>query len=176
MFMATYTAKLVDRTGWSEADKHGIQAKAQALFDEAFQDTPNGVVVSWGGGTTGDNLVVHFVPDIPHSYLKQKWPQAQINPEAIGHTYTGDRPLAGTEVYQTAHGSRYPWKMYAITVFHEAMHNLFPFQSTDFVHKLDGGDDAAGMAAAKYNLRSEMTQHNKELIRQGFSVKNPQLL
>jgi hypothetical protein len=38
--MATYTAKLVDRTGWSEADKHGIQTKAQALFDEAFKARP----------------------------------------------------------------------------------------------------------------------------------------
>jgi hypothetical protein len=174
--MATYSAKLVDRAGWSEADKHGIESKAQKLFDEAFQGTPDGVSVSWGDGTTSDNLVVHFVPDIPHSYLKQKWPQARIDPRAIGHTYTGDRPLAGTEVYQTARGSRFPWKMYAITIFHEAMHNLFPYQSTDFVHKLDGGDDAAGMAAAEYSLKSELTQHNKELIRQGFSVKNPQLL
>jgi hypothetical protein len=174
--MATYSAKLVDRTGWSEADKHGIQTKAQKLFDEAFQGTPDGVSVSWGNGTTSDNLVVHFVPDIPHSYLKQKWPRARIDSNAIGHTHTGDKPLAGTEVYQIARGSRFPWQMYAITVFHEAMHNLFPYQSTDFVHKLDGGDDAAGMAAAEYSLKSEMTQHNKELIRQGFSVKNPQLL
>jgi hypothetical protein len=174
--MATYSAKLVDRTGWSEAEKHGIETKAQKLFDEAFQGTPNGVSVSWGDGTPSDNLVVHFVPDIPHSYLKQKWPGAIINQNAIGHTYTGERPLAGTEVYQIARGSRFPWQMYAITVFHEAMHNLFPYQSTDFVHKLDGGDDAAGMAAAVYGLKSVMTQHNKELIRQGFSVKNPQLL
>jgi hypothetical protein len=174
--MATYSAKLVDRTGWSEADKHGIETKAQKLFDEAFQGTPDGVSVSWGNGTPSDNLVVHFVPDIPHSYLKQKWPGAIINQNAIGHTYTGERPLAGTEVYQIARGTRFPWQMYAITVFHEAMHNLFPYQSTDFVHKLDGGDEAAGMAAAVYGLRSQMTQHNKELIRQGFSVKNPQLL
>lgn len=83
--MATYTAKLVDRTGWSDADKHGIETKAQKLFDEAFQGTPDGVSVSWGNGTTSDNLVVHFVPDIPHSYLKQKWPGAIINrtPSAI---------------------------------------------------------------------------------------------
>lgn len=174
--MATYSAKLVDRTGWSEADKHGIQTKAQKLFDQAFEGTPDGVSVSWGDGTTGDNLVVHFVPDIPHSYLKQKWPKAVINKNAIGHTHTGDRPLAGTEVYQIARGSRFPWQMYAITVFHEAMHNLFPYQGADFVHQLDGGDKAAGMTAAEYSLKSEMTQHNKELIRQGFSVKNPQLL
>ncbi len=81
--MAMYTAKLVDRTGWSEADKHGIETKAQKLFDEAFQGTPDGVSVSWGDGTTSDNLVVHFVSDIPHSYLKQKWPQARI--DSRGH-------------------------------------------------------------------------------------------
>jgi hypothetical protein len=65
--------------------------------------------------------------------------------------------------------------MCAITVFHEAMHNLLPYHGADFVHKLDGGDEAAGMAAV-YSLKSQMTQHNKELIRHGFSVKNPQLL
>lgn len=77
--MAKYTAKLVDRTSWSEADKHGIRTKAQELFDEAFQGTPDGVSVSWGGGTPSDNLVAHFVRDIPNLYLKQKWPQARID-------------------------------------------------------------------------------------------------
>jgi hypothetical protein len=44
------------------------------------------------------------------------------------------------------------------------------------VHELDGGGEAAGLAAAHYSLRTQMTDHNKQLIRQGFSVKNPQYL
>jgi hypothetical protein len=173
--LAKYRVKLVDRTGWSDADKHGIQVATQKLFDEAFDGTSDSVDVSWGDGKDIDNLVAHFVPDIPHSYLRKKWPKATINPNAIGHTHShGD--LSGTEVYQTARGGLHHLKMYAMTVFHEAMHNLYPHQSTDFVHKLDGGGEAAGMAAAVYGLRSKMTDHNKELIQKGFSVKNPQYL
>jgi hypothetical protein len=60
----------------------------------------------------------------------------------------GDRPFAGTEIYQTIDGQRYwPWKMYAGLAFHEALHNLFPYQTTDFVHLLDGGGDKGGLAA-----------------------------
>jgi hypothetical protein len=174
--MAKYIVKLVDHANWNDGNKHGIEVAVQEKFDEAFEGTSDGVDVSWGTGADTDNYVVHFVPDRDHSYLKQKCPRAVINEEAGGHTYTGDRPLSGTEVYRTIHGSQYPYKGYALTVFHEALHNLFPFQTTAFVHELDGGGEAAGLAAAHYSLRSRMTDHNKELIRQGFSVKNPQYL
>ena len=167
---------MVDHAHWDEGPRHGIEVAVKAKFAEAFDGTPDDISVSWGTGTDQDNYVVHFVPDRDHSYLKQKWPKAVINEEAGGHTYTGERPLAGSEVYRTIHGSQYPYKGYAMTVVHESLHNLFPFQTTAFVHELDGGGEAAGIAAAHYNLRTEMTQHNKELIRQGFSVKNPQLL
>jgi hypothetical protein len=175
--MARYTAKLVDRTGWSDADKHGIQLHVQRKFDEAFEGTADSVDVSWGAGTPEDNLVIHFVPDIPHSYLKQKFPDAVINPMDGGYTNTSQKPLSGTEIYQTVQGNRnWPWETRSMIVFHESLHNLFPFQPARFVHDLDGGGEAAGYAAAIPKLAYGMTQHNKELMRQGFSVKNPQLL
>lgn len=175
--MAIYTAKLVDRTGWSAADQHGIEVQVQKKFDEAFAGTQDSVTVSWGGGTPQDNLVIHFVPDIAHSYLKQLFPNAVINPDDGGYTNTSQRPKSGTEIYQTVRGIRnWPWETRAMIVFHESLHNLFPFQSSNFVHMLDGGGAAAGYAAAKPRLSYGMTQHNKELMRQGFSVKNPQVL
>ena len=61
-------------------------------------------------------------------------------------------------------------------MFHEALHNLYPYQTTDFIHKLDGGGEAAGLAAAEYSFRTKMTEHNKELMRRGFATKNPQYI
>lgn len=174
--MAKYTVKLVDHATWSTHDQFGIQKAVQKLFDEAFNGTPDSVEVSWTVPSPTDNLVVHFVPDRDHSYLKVRWPQANINRRAGGHTYTGDRPLSGSEVYQTRQGDRFPYVSYAATVFHEALHNLYPFQTVDFIHKLDGGGEAAGLAAPEYSFRSKMTDHNKELMRTGFSVKNPQYI
>jgi hypothetical protein len=172
--MAKYIVKLVDHADWDDAHRHGIEVAVQARFDEAFEGTSDSVDVSWGAGADTDNYVCHFVPDREHSILKQKWPRSATNPEAGGHTYTGERPLAGTEVYRTRHGSQFPYKSYATTVVHEAMHNLFPFQTTAFVHEMDGGGEAAGIAAAEYSLKTPMTEHNKQVIQQGFSVKNPQ--
>jgi hypothetical protein len=166
----------VDRAGYTPTQEQSIKAAVKKVFDEAFDGTADGVVVAWGSGTSSDNLVVHFVPDVDHSYLKKKWPDANINPIAGGHTYTGDRPLAGTEVYRKRNGTLFHPNILSFTVFHEAMHNLFPFQTTAFVHELDGGGEAAGLANAHYNVDTKMTDHNKELIQQGFSSKNPQYL
>jgi hypothetical protein len=170
--MARYVVKLVDRASFSAADEHAIQVATQKRFDEAFKDTADSADVSWGSGTPNDNLVVHFVPDREHSYIKQKWPDANIILEAGGHTYTGARPMSASEVYRKRDGGDFHFGSYAATVFHEAMHNLYPFQNADFVHKKDG----TGLAAPIYSRHTQMTDHNKELIRQGFAVKNPQYL
>jgi hypothetical protein len=174
--MARYIVKLVERADFSSSDEHAIQVAVDKSFKEAFEGTSDGVDVSWGTGDQNDNLVVHFVPDREHSYIKQKWPDANIALEAGGHTYTGARPMSATEVYRRRAGGDFHFGSYAATVFHEAMHNLYPFQTTNFVHLLDGGGEAAGLAAATYSRKTQMTEHNKQLIRQGFSVKNPQYL
>jgi hypothetical protein len=172
--MAKYTVKLVDHTNSGDAYKHGIEVAVQERFDEAFDGTDDGVDVSWGAGADTDNYVCHFVPDRDHSYIRQKWPKSVIDEEAGGHTYTGAKPMSATEVYWKRHGSQFPYKSYAMTVVHESMHNLFPSQTIAFVHEMDGGGEKAGIAAAHYSLKSQMTEHNKQVIRQGFSVKNPQ--
>jgi hypothetical protein len=174
--MARYSVKLVDRAGLSTSDEHAIQTATQKRFDEAFDGTSDGVDVSWGSGAQSDNLVVHFVADRDHSYIKQKWADANIALEAGGHTYTGARPMSASEVYRKRDGGDFHFGSYAATVVHEAMHNLYPFQSADFVHKQDGGGAAAGLAAAIYSRHTHLTEHNKELLRKGFAVKNPQYL
>jgi hypothetical protein len=174
--MAHYVVKLVDRADFNTAAEHAIQVAVQKRFDEAFEGTSDDVGVSWGTGDAKDNYVVHFVPDRQNSYIKQKWPNANIALEAGGHTYTGERPMSATEVYRRRDGGEFHFSSYAATVIHESMHNLFPFQTTNFVHLMDGGGDAAGLAAATYNRHTPMTEHNKQVIRQGFSVKNPQYL
>jgi hypothetical protein len=44
------------------------------------------------------------------------------------------------------------------------------------MHNLDGGGEKAGLAAARYNVHTKMTDRNKELIRRGFSFKTRQYL
>ena len=173
--MANYVVRLVDRADLSDAQKHSLQVAVQAKFDEAFNGTSDSVDVSWGAGNPNDNYVVHFVPDRDSSYLRKKWPRAVINEEAGGHTHS-EGHLSGTEIYRRRHGVQFHAKEYALTVVHESMHNLYPFQTTAFVHEMDGGGEAAGLAAAHYSLKSTFTDHNKQVIQKGFSVKNPQYL
>jgi len=174
--MARYIAKLVDHAvGLTAAQSHFVEVAAGKLFDQAFEGTSDGVDVSWGTGNSNDNLVVHFVMDREHSFLKVKWPQANIDVAAGGHTYVqAAGPISGTEIYRQRGGANLPHHSYPISIFHEALHNLFPGWSIDQMHMLDGGGDAAGMAAAHYNVNTPMTEHNKQLMRQGFSVKNAQ--
>jgi hypothetical protein len=80
--MATYTVKIVDHTKSDELQKYkeGIKRIAQERFDEAFKDTSDTVTVSWGDGTEKDDLVMHFVQDVAHSFIRTKWPKARIDP------------------------------------------------------------------------------------------------
>ena len=173
--MATYIVKLVDHADYTEQQKNSVSIKVQEIFDKAFVGDPNDVNVVWGSGNQSDNYVVHFVPDVDNSYLKQTWPDANIDPDAGGHTHTHGS-LAGTEIYRKRKGRQFHPKGLAVTAFHESMHNLYPYQTVDFVHRLDGGGKAAGLAAAHYGDDTPMTKRNKELVRAGLAVKNPQLL
>jgi hypothetical protein len=175
--MSAYTAKLVDHTGSGlETFKSGIQRLAQETFDQAFDGTADKVTISWGAGTQSDNLVIHFVEDIAHSYIRQKWPSAAINADAGGHTHIASGPLCATELYKMAQGRRQHVRELGLLAFHEALHNLLPSWGMEQMHNLDGGGEKAGLAAAKISPDSKMTEHNKQLIRQGFSTKHDQYL
>jgi hypothetical protein len=131
--------------------------------------------VSWGTGTQLDNVVIHFVEDRGHSYILQKWPKAIIKPEAGGHTHCHGA-LSCTELYESVGGQRQHVRQLGVLAFHETLHNLFPYWTEAEMHNLDGGGEAAGLAAERVGPHSKMTDRNKEMLRRSFSLKNPQCL
>ncbi len=170
--MANYSVKLVDHTDPSSLQtfKGGVKRLTQERFSEAFNGTSDSVTVSWGQGTQADNVVIHFVKDRDHSYIRAtKWPNAKILPIAGGHTHT-EGSLACTELYEEVGGKRQHVAELGVLAFHETLHNLFPFWTEDEMH------NTGGLAAKKVGPHVEMTSRNKEMMRQGFSVKNPQWL
>ena len=166
--MALYIVKLVDHRNSTSAETLGVSNSIKRVFGLAFVGTSDGVNVLWGTGGQGDNLVLHFVEDIAHSYLRQTWPNMTVDPQAGGHTHTHGS-LAGTELYRTRPSGPISLHRYGALAFHEALHNLFPFRSDQ--HTAFGG----GVAAA-HIPDIDPNDANKEFLRRGFSVRNPQLL
>jgi len=195
--MTTYSVKLVNRDGLSDDDQNKIQTSVQAKFDEAFRETNNGVSVRWGASAQSDNLVIHFVRDIPNSYLRRRFPRMTEPPPFVGgHTHSHGA-LSGSELYRfalfnpfkqtdgsyTRHIRRIPLSDYGALAIHEALHNLLPFWPNDTnrdgssnpgsLHNAAGG---GGLASAHVGRHTTLTDINKVLIRRGFSVTNPQVL
>jgi hypothetical protein len=167
--MATYSVKLVDHRNSTSAETSAIGASIQRVMGLAFVGTSDSISVSWGAGSKSDNLVLHFVEDIAHSYLVVKWPNMKKpDPNAGGHTHTHGS-LAGTELYRTRPAGPIHFHRYGALAFHEALHNLFPFR--DDQHTAFGG----GIASATIPDAAP-NDVNKAFLRQGFSVGNPQLL
>lgn len=166
--MAIYSVKLVDHRNSTSAETAAICASIARVMGLAFVGTSDSVSASWGIGTASDNLVLHFVTDIVHSYLRQTWPKMTVDPNAGGHTHTHGS-LAGTELYRTRPTGPITLRRYGALAFHEALHNLFPLRGDQ--HTAFGG----GIAAANIP-DADPNDANKAFLRQGFSVRNPQLL
>jgi hypothetical protein len=112
--------------------------------------------------------VIHFVEDIANSYLRNTWPNMNVSPQAGGHTHTSGS-LAGTELYRTTPSGLLRLRRYGALAFHEALHNLFPFRGDQ--HTAFGGGIASAIIPDV-----DPNDANKARLRQGFSVRNPQLL
>jgi hypothetical protein len=168
--MATYSVKLVNHTGATDRLKESIKKHLQDLFDQVFDGTSDKAVVDWGAGAASDAIVLHFVPDIEHSYISEKWPGNEIRADAGGHTRTRGK-VTGSEFYLHSGGKSLHDLSYAKLAFHEALHNQFPGWSNDDMHGRNGG---GGLAASPPQL--PMTDKNKELMRRGIAIKNEQLL
>lgn len=167
--MTTFTVKLVDHRESTSHETSGIQKSIERVFGLAFDGTSDQVSVSWGSGDAADNLVIHFVEDIAHSYLLTKWPKMKKpDPEAGGHTHSHGSQ-SGTELYRKRPSGKIHLSQYGVLAFHEALHNLFPFR--DDVHTNMGG----GIASA-HIPNEDPNDENKQWLRRGFSGKNPQLL
>lgn len=172
--MAIYVVKLVDHTNSDESWLLGLNSTIQELFDECMQGSPHHVEVVWGTGAVTDNLVLHFVNDVDHSYIQQKMPGAPLSELIAGHT-RHKNGITGTEFYKFVGpgGNRrqYSYTGYAKIALHESLHNLFPGWTEADLHGPDGG---GGLASSPPQLPP--TDTNKEMIQRGLSVRNTQLL
>lgn len=173
--MASYIVKLVDHTSSSDNLKQRIQTRIQGLFDEVFVGTPDDATVEWGTGDPSDTIVLHFVRDVPASYIVQQMPGGSVlAPHLAGHTRTR-AGVTGSEFYKfvliNGTSTMVTDIAYAKAAFHEAMHNQYPYWSNDDMHGPDGG---FGLAASPPQL--PMTDRNKALMRAGMAIKTKQLL
>lgn len=173
--MANYTVKLVNRTRSTPRLLSAIQSNLQGFFNEVFQGTSDSAIVQWGTGSPGDAVVVHFVADKDSSYLKQIRPKEGGQHHAGGHTSYG-QPM-GSEIYQhiIEPGGRRHMDTdsgYAKLAFHEILHNQFPFRSGAEIHGTFGG----GGFASPVVQGDHPNDRNKEIMRQGLSVKTAQIL
>lgn len=172
--MAQYSIRLVDHTNSSDTLKQRIKKQIQDLFNEVFNGQSDNAAVEWGTGTQSDAIVLHFVEDVPNSYISQKMPGASHRADGGGFTRTRGN-ITGSEFYKfmVISGERTMVKDigYAKIAFHESLHNQFPAWSNNDMHGPDGG---GGLAASPPQL--PLTEKNKELMRRGISIKNDQLL
>lgn len=173
--MASYSVKLVNRTRATSRLLGAIQTNLQGFFNEVFQGTSDSATVQWGTGVAADAVVVHFVADKDSSYLKQIRPNEGGQRHAGGHTSYG-QPM-GSEIYQhivEPDGKRHmdTDAGYAKLAFHEILHNQFPGRSGAEIHGAFGGGGFANAVV----LGEHPNDRNKEIMRQGLSVKTAQIL
>jgi hypothetical protein len=166
--VTTYSVKLVDHRNSIAAETVAVRDTIQRVLGLAFVGTSDSITVVWGAGDVSDSLVFHFVEDIAHSYLRLTWPRMTVDRDAGGHTHTHGA-LAGSELYRTRPSGPLTLRRYGALAFHEALHNLFPFRTDQ--HTGFGG----GIASA-HIPDMDPNEINKTFLRQGFSVRNPQLL
>src|ERR1041384_7350363 len=98
--VSIYSVKLVDHRSSTPAEMSAITASISRIMVLAFVGTSDSISVSWGAGRDTDNFVIHFVEDIGGSYLRDTWPNMDVNPKAGGHTHASGS-LAGSELYRS---------------------------------------------------------------------------
>jgi hypothetical protein len=134
--MTNFAVTLVDHgTNTNDKWRQGLRDEIQALFDLCIPPTTvHRVIVAWGTGTKTDNLVLHFVEDVDHSYIQAKMPGDPLKEYIGGHTRTSGK-LTGTEFYRLVGmknaRAQYKYTAYAKVAVHESLHNLFPGWTED---------------------------------------------
>jgi hypothetical protein len=172
--MTNFTVTLVDHaTGANDKWRQGLRQEIQDLFDLCVPPTSvHRVLVAWGNGSKTDNLVLHFVEDVEHSYIQAKLPGKALKEYIGGHTRTSGK-VSGTEFYRMVGmknaRAQYKYNAYAKIAVHESLHNLFPGWSEDDMHHHGGG----GLAESPPQLPP--TDKNKEMLLRGLSIWNEQL-
>ncbi len=170
--MTQFSVKLVDHTGDSSKLQPLIQKAIQDLFTDVFDGTSDSANVVWGTAMPSDDLVLHFVEDIPNSYINQKMPGQPIQPIDGGFTRT-QANITGSEFYKFAvfSGKRAQVRASGMgrLAFHEAMHNKTGM-SNQQLHGEEGGGGLAGSPPGH-----TLTDKNKALMQKAMAKGNSQL-
>jgi|SRR5262245_6373445 len=128
--MPEISVTLVDRTGVAspshENFKAGIMRELENILMDLISSTSDITVVNarWVSQSPADgdqDLVIHWVPDRDHSYLRSIWPSTVIDINASGHTNRVGG-IAGSEFYRKPRLNS-P-SAYAKIAAHEVMHNI----------------------------------------------------
>jgi len=148
---------------------------ANFRFTQVFTGTNDTATVAWGAGARSDALVLHFVPDVDHSYIEQQMSGGStIRGDAGGHTRTRNN-VTGSEVYKHmvigGHSTMVRDDAYGRLAFHESLHNRFPALTNADLHGPNGG---GGLATSPPG--HTLTDRNRDMMRQGLASNVQQLL
>jgi hypothetical protein len=166
--MPGITVTLVDRTGGAslshENFKVGIMHELEDIlgdfiFSASEADVVNARWVSQSPASGEQDLVIHWVPDRDHSYLRSKWPSTRIAQNAGGHTHTHGS-MTGSEFYRRP-TLKTP-SAYAIIAAHEAIHNITGLSNL----QLHGQMGVAGDANGPPHL--PVTDNDRTLVQAGM--------
>ena len=169
--MADYRIKMINRTSLSEGQVQPICAALQAFYSQVFQGTSDGAVVQVGTGAPGDNIIIHLVEDVGHSYIQQVMPGTALRPMIAGHTRER-RGTVCTEIYRRVlirdTVRELPPLRYAETAFHESMHNVDPDATEEQINQTGGlGSNPIGHTLTDDNktwIRSKITTHRRQQL------------
>jgi len=148
--MPEITVTLVDRTGVAsqshENFKAGIMHELEDILGDLLYSNSDITVVNarWVSQSpaAGDqDLVIHWVPDRDHSYLRQIWPSTVIAQNAGGHTHQHGN-TTGSEFYRIP--KLKTTGDYAKIAAHEAMHNITGLNNRQLHGQLGLAGDAGG--------------------------------
>jgi len=174
--MPDITVTLVDRTEATsqnhETFKAGIMSELENLLSDLIGSNSDITVINmrWVSQSPapGDqDLVIHWVPDRDHSYLKQKWPDTNIDLKASGHTNSKGN-TTGSEFYR--HPKLKTAAAYALIAAHELMHNITRTNN----HQLHGQGGLAADAGGTPHL--PITDNDRSLVRAGMQRGLPDQL
>lgn len=169
--MAAYSIKLVNHTSLPAGQLQSICASLQTFYSQVFQGTADRASVQVGTGTTGDNIVIHFVEDVDHSYLQQVMPGTPLRAMIAGHTRER-RGTVCTEIYRRVlirdTVRELPPVRYAEAAFHESMHNVDPAATEQQINATGGmGSNPIGHAVTDDNktwIRSKIVTRRRQQL------------
>src|SRR5437879_4397506 len=166
--MANYSIKLCDHTGSPNTVTQGIESALQQFFTRTFSGTSDKATVGWGKGSASDDIVLHFVADVAHSYIVQVMARPpKISPLVSGHTSSRNHRIC-SEFYKTVtiHGTSQTLSglRYAKLAYHESLHNVFPaWTEQDLMGHGGLADTPVG---------PDLNQWDIDTMRRGISTKS----